>query len=371
MKMSIGRIAHITPALPPAVNGLGDFSVILAESLAREGWDDFLFLVRHGQRHDGAAVDSFGPGTLFKTLQHHNVDVIILHYVGYAYDRHGVPLYLARALKRYQHWRRCKIVVFFHELYAPAVSLLEMSFYTSNLQKMIVKNLFALADAVFTNCAYYEDTLRRLVGGTVERGIATGVFSNVPESGYDPQQTKDDGSMVVFGSYHRRKAVFENPRLRIVLQRLHIRRLYDVGPGVTTFRQSGIEVITFGALPVADIAPILNSAGYGALIYKPHLLGKSGIFAAYAAFGVIPINLTSSDYPLYDDLAPGVNYFSWSTVTKWGIPDPAISRPALRDWYRFRDRTAIANRVVTALVASVEPPHLRNSPVGPLERSAI
>ena len=341
------KIIHIAPALPPVINGLGDFCQILANNLAKEGYDNNIFMVRKAPSasNDHRNICSFTPQNFDRLLSKHKADVVVLHYVGYAYNRNGIPFYLVSALRAYKRDVRCRVLVFFHELYATSRSVFKLPFYTGGFQRLIVRELCGLADAIFTNCEQYNERLKKVLHDDTFNAICTGIFSNVPDDLYDDQVPKEEGSLVVFGSYHRRKAVFENPLLLSVLENLKIRSIYDIGPGETHFGNRCLNFYSMGSLEPGDLAVYLNKMKYGALNYEAHLLGKSGIFSAYAAFGVIPINLFPVDYSLTDGLEDGKNYFSWSRTCYPELFMDGTARKELVKWYNTHNQEAVANKI--------------------------
>lgn len=344
------KIIHIAPALPPVINGLGDFCKILADNLEREGYTDHVFVVRKppGLNNDNG-IYAFEPQNFYEVLSKHKADVVVLHYVGYAYNRNGIPFYLVSALRKYKAVVQCRILVFFHELYSSSNSLLKLPFYTGRLQKRIVRELCGIADAIFTNCSSYNDRLKKVLHDDTFNAICTGIFSNIPDNLYNDRIPKQEGSMVVFGSFHRRKAVYENPLFLKVLENLKINSLYDIGPGKNHFSHRMVNFYVLGSLDPGDMAIYFNKIKYGALNYEAHLLGKSGIFSAYAAFGVIPINLFPVDYSLKDGLVDGKNYFSWSrTVCPEAFTGGMVRRELLA-WYNTHNQQAVANKIKTHL----------------------
>lgn len=344
------KIVHIAPALPPSINGLGDFCHLVACNLERSGYTDNVFVLRHPVSSDpDRDVRVFNSKTFYSVLSEVKADVVILHYVGYAYDRDGLPFYVANGLKKYKSNAGCRLLVFFHELYASSASPFKLPFYTSRLQQLIVNALWNLADKAFTSCRSYQELLQDVVGGDDSKTLCTGIFSNVPDELYDPKIPKEEHSMLVFGSAHRRNAVYGHRAFPELVTKLGIDKVYDVGPGESHCDTAQVKVLKKGALGSSELAAYLNAAKYGALSYKPQLLGKSGIFSAYAAFGVIPFNLTSVDGPLYDGLVEGKNYFS----LKANFPETefqfGVAQKEILKWYRGHDQSAVTQSLKACL----------------------
>lgn len=291
----------------------------------------------------------FKPETFFDVLSESKADVVILHYVGYAYDRNGLPFYIVSGLKKYKSKVRFRLLVFFHELYADSNSPFKLPFYTGHLQKLIVSQLWHLADKAFTSCTRYKELLEKLAGVDGAKTLCTGIFSNVPDDLYDGKMPKEDGSMLVFGSAHRRNAVYRHRHFPGLVERLRIKQLYDVGPGETQCKMGEVNINKRGALPQVELASCLNSVKFGALSYPPHLLGKSGIFSAYTAFGVIPFNLPQIDQPLYDGLIADKNYFSSRDEITESNLDVDTAREEILKWYHTHDQRAVTEKLTTCL----------------------
>lgn len=345
------KVVHISPSLPPAINGLGDFCHIVARNLERSGYTDNVFVLRRQATSDpGRDVRVFNSKTFYGVLSEMKADVVVLHYVGYAYDRDGLPFYLVNGLKKYKNKVGCRLLVFFHELYASSASPFELPFYTSRLQQLIVNALWQLADKTFTSCRWYQERLQDIVGVDDSRKTeCTGIFSNVPDELYDPQIPKEEHSMLVFGSARRRNAVYDHRQFPELVKKLRIEKVYDVGPGTIHCDATLVEVLEKGALGSGELAVYLNAVKYGALSYKPKLLAKSGIFSAYAAFGVIPFNLTSVDEPLYDGLVEGKNYFSMRAKFPETKCQFDIARKEILKWYRDHDQSAVTQKLKACL----------------------
>ena len=339
------RVVHIAPALPPAINGLGDFCKILADSLEEKGVADNVFMImnRNGSLQS-SKENTFSPYTFSRILDQQIADVVMLHYVGYAYDKRGIPYYIVRALQKYKSMTRCRVLVFFHELYASSNSIFELPFYTHWFQKLIVKQLIKIADTAFTNCTPYNEMLNHLSVKNRSSAVCTGIFSNVPDHLYDHTIEKDENALVVFGSLHKRVAVYRNALFPALLEALAIKTIYDIGPGESDFHDRKVKFMMKGTLSHFELAGYLNMSKFGALSYKPHLIGKSGIFSAYAAFGVIAFNLEKPGGPLHEGLVHGRNYFTFRTDVRPANFDANVREEILK-WYRTRNQQAVAAKI--------------------------
>src|SRR6186997_351234 len=207
---SIEKLVHITPTMPPAVNGLGDFCSLLVNNIRSKGYNNNVFFLRNYdfENIEGNELVKFTPEDFYENLLKHKPSIIILHYVGYGYNAKGLPFYLVRGLEEYKKKNKCKVLVYFHELYASSTNPLQLPFYTNFLQKRIVKKLYSIADITFTNCELYQELLYDLTPADEYKNICTGMCSNIPEHMYDPAMKKEENTLLVFGSFERRDAVY-------------------------------------------------------------------------------------------------------------------------------------------------------------------
>src|ERR1051325_4758398 len=149
------ELIQIVPYLPPALSGVGDYAFLLARKLRSAHGINTRFLVadgswRGGPELDGFAVESIAngdPASLQKSLSAAGAAApVILHYVGYGYEKRGCPLWLIRGLESWKRNHRVRrLLVIFHELYASG-SPWQSSFWNSPVQRWITARLARLAD---------------------------------------------------------------------------------------------------------------------------------------------------------------------------------------------------------------------------------
>ncbi len=344
-------ILHITPALPPAINGLGDFSKILVDNLKEKGFKKNSFLVYDkDQSNDEVeeAVIQLNRKDLYGDLEKLRPDTIILHYVGYAYEKNGLPFYLYLGLEKYKKNYVCKILVFFHELYSSSYNPFKLPFYSHYFQKKIVEKLYNLSFITFTNCEVYKTMLQKLIKKRTSNNICTGIYSNIPDNLFKSEIDKINHLMAVFGSNTRRRAVYTNRGFLNLLEKIKVKEIYDIGPGSVSFSHPSINFVAKGSLPPNEVAILLNKARFGAIEYPADILGKSGIFSAYAAFGVIAINLNLKEGILYDKLVEGKNYFTLDTNIIEA--DFEIIEEEIKKWYSTRSTKQITKVIAKYLI---------------------
>ncbi|MDT3403492.1 hypothetical protein [Mucilaginibacter terrae] len=342
------RIVHITPTLPPVINGLGDFSYLVSQSIGELYEAEQFFLVVNkppGNIDDN--VSEFNAGNLYNKLIDARPDAVILHFVGYAYQIKGLPFYMPKALQKLKKETNCKVLVYFHELYATSNNILSTAFYTSYLQKAIVKQLYAVANQTFTNCVLYKGILSAALNGKPNTVIVTGLCSNIPEAYYNTHIAKEASSMVIFGSQTSRSAIYGNPFFNRVIKDSGIKTIYDIGAGSMNYYSPDVDFRPLGKLAAEDIAPYLNKSAYGAYDYAPHIIGKSGILSAYAAFSVVPINFSAIKEKVLDGLVPEKEYFD--TASALPVHDMNTACTGLQNWYKQRTQKSIASTIIQHL----------------------
>ena len=150
----------------------------------------------------------------------------------------------------------------------------------------------------------------------------------------------------MFGSNARRKSVYAHQEFQKLIKHLEVNKIYDIGPGMIPL-DTPVHIFRLGALAPEQLARFLNMSTYGLLCYKPELIGKSGIYSAYAAFGVLPINLLEGLVQEDDQLVEGVNYFNASSMLRSSKPPQA--RDQLQAWYSKRDQKTITAKVRSSL----------------------
>jgi len=339
------RIVHITPTLPPNINGLGDFSYLLAQAMETLVEVETVFVVNSmpaGELENN--VVEFNADNLYNKLYDIRPDAVILHFVSYAYQKKGLPFYMPKVLQKLKQETGCKILVYFHELHSATKNVLTTAFYIFPLQKIIIKQLYYLADQTFTNCVYYKTRLSKALGGKPNNVIVTGLYSNIPEKYYNEAVVKEDTCMVIFGSEILRNQIYGSKHFDRVVKALGIKTIYDIGAGDMEYNNPDVNFNKLGKLPAEDIAVYLNKATYGAIEYPTRFLGKSGIQSAYAAFGVIPINFNELDQPLLDGLVRNVDYFDAHSPLP--VQNKQEVRSLLKKWYSQRDLPSITKKII-------------------------
>jgi len=106
----------------------------------------------------------------------------------------------------------------------------------------------------------------------------------------------------------------------------------------------GLQIKTLGLLPEREVSEIMGTSLAGFLDYDPDELGKSTIFAAYCAHGLLPINSKTSE-EIHDGLKAGEHY--WVPVAGASISLEKAQDIAenARRWYQPHNLSVHARRV--------------------------
>ncbi len=325
-------LVHIVPSLAP-IDGVGAYARELAEAMQRSTGKASQFIAAAGP--DNVACIAKNAGELDAALARKPRNPVVIHLSHYGFANRGAALWLVfgirRALKRYP---ARPLYVVFHELYAvgpPSGS----AFYLSPVHRWITWSLLQLCTAAIVTT---PRRLQRLLDWRPDAPVTLlPVFSNVGESAASARASLRPPSAVVFGSAPTRRSVYSEAfagHLSAVLEKFNIRLVVDIGPDVTLAPNAigGVRVERCGVLSPAEVREKLGAARFGLIVYPPDELGKSGVVAAYAANGVIPIvfQLNGDASRSFD--APGVLDGS---VPPMDCSDEALDRSqaAIVGWY--------------------------------------
>jgi hypothetical protein len=236
-----------------------------------------------------------------------NARAVVLHFSGYGYQKRGVPVWLAHGLRI---WSRraggVPLLTIFHELYATGRPW-QSAFWVSPLQKQIARSILNLSSIAITPIELGSKLLSELQEGDATKITTMPVFSNVGEPGCGCTPCARTAAAVVFGLAGVEDGIYGTYRSKIerIVSALGIEKIFDVGPRLSSTPRSlaGAPVISKGILPQGAVSELLQCARFGLVAYPLDCIGKSGIFAAYAAHGIVPIVL-SDKQGAFDGLQP-------------------------------------------------------------------
>lgn len=308
------HIIQIVPALPPLINGLGDYAL----NLARQLRDDFAivthFIVADPNWPKSENIEGFAVIKLPHHSKHallnilqansHICSNVLLHYVGYGYARRGCPIWLVSALKAWKNLAsESQLTTVFHEIYAPSPSPLTSSFWLSNRQKWLAAELVKTSHTIVTNREGNADILRQITRLSSLQVKVVPVFSNVGESSVNIPLSDRRKRLVIFGHRNSRARIYQShlSTVQEACQSLGIQEIYDIG--IPTELElpdiSGIKVKETGILEPTGIMNILTDSIIGVQAFPvASQLGKSTVFAAFCASGMATIMTSQSSHPV-------------------------------------------------------------------------
>ncbi len=291
-------LLHLTPQLPPAICGLGDYATVVGARMEglRPG-------VRCAYLACGHRVAPQNAERLWQNIERLSAEqaakgpadgalAIILHYSGYGYAPNGAPAWLAEALERRPAWLGgARVVTFFHELYASGKPW-ERAYWVSGRQQSAAERIARASDALVTNCEQSARWLEGVTGRAAGSVPHLAICSNVGEPAELVPWDERARQAVTFGGarYKRFALCKQAEEVACLLRQLEIEELIDMGESVPiatgVFERAGVRVETRGRLPAADVSAVLSQSRVGFLEYPPNFVAKSGVFAGFAAHGV-------------------------------------------------------------------------------------
>lgn len=346
------RIIQIVPELPPVLNGVGDYAFHLACQLRQDYGIETRFVVGNPSGKISIANDGFEVETVFdrsaKALflllsANFNGDKfyrqmpILLHYSGYNYALKGSPVWLVEGLELWiANATNCHLVTMFHEVCAPRGLPWKSYFWLYPLQRNLAARLVRLSDRALTNTQSYAEMLSKFAPGKDTDITTLPVFSTIGEPEQIPPLKDRVRRLVIFGMWRRRRQIYQEflGELSHVCQLLGIEEIWDIGrsTGINLSSVREVPIIEVGEQEASKISRIMLNAIAGFFHYRTSYLGKSTIFAAYCAHGLLPVRSQSHSWSL-----EGIEARKCYWV-------PELQTIALPDWQELQ---AIADRAYT------------------------
>jgi hypothetical protein len=355
-------------------DGVADFALALARALRAAGGLNSVFLSGTPSVNALPVEDDWRTVCVPKrqaqiladTVQllsaESNACAVVLHFSGYGYQKRGVPLWLPQGLRIWSRRAgRVPLLTIFHELYATGRPW-QSAFWLSPLQKQIVRSILNLSSAAITPTDLYRERLSKWRDGSAARITAMPVFSNVGEAGCGLAPCTRTATAVVFGLAgveDRLFSIYRRDMERIVAA-LGIEKVFDVGPRFSSVPDTlaGEPVISKGVLPQAAVSELLQRARFGFVAYPLDFIGKSGVFAAYAAHGVVPIVL-SQKQGAFDGLQPSEHFLDGLRLRRRVSAEHLASiQKKLFSWYTSHSLKVQADFLVDSISRLLGDSHL-------------
>jgi len=339
-------VVHLTPELRPMIGGIADYAAILGGAMTKRDMPQYYLVAGHAapahrqgiraQFPEALVLDSTTSNDLFRGLLEFEAETILLHYSGYGYAPRGAPFWLVERLERWKKFRtHHRLAVMFHETWANGLPW-ESSFWLSPLQRWCISRIARLADAVVTNTKYYHSRLEPLIRPGTPIQVQP-IFSNIGEPDAVPAFAERESVCVLFGRGTTRRRTNERFRRYFnELRLLGIERLIEIGvePEITAELEWPFPVVSLGPRKTSEISAVMARVKYGLVDCPVHVAGKSGVLAALAAHGIVPIHPEGEG--TFEGLEFGRDTVNISAVTRssdWPTaqaPDGA----SVRAWYR-------------------------------------
>ena len=275
------RIVQVVPALPPPEEGVGSFALALGEALTEQSGTA-------GHCLAAAALPERSARALAAATAEEST--VLLHYANYGYQSRGCPTWLIDGLARWKGEETGRrLVTVFHEVHASGPPW-RSSFWLRPRQRQLAARLLRLSDAAVTSLELYAAVLR---GWRAEPTIVVSpVFSTVGEPEAVPPLADRPRRLLVFGGPGARARAWGEFRgeLLATCRGLELEEVWDVGaPAGAPARLDGLPVRELGVLSAGETSARLLEGLAGFLAYPSGFLGKSTIFAAYCAHGLLPV----------------------------------------------------------------------------------
>ena len=290
-------IVQIVPRLPPYTDGVGDYALGLADRLLKDHGISTHFLVFQQGLQIEPIINGFSATGLpahsteaLLSVLPTDIEGIILHYSNYPYllEKFYAPFWLVDALQSAMKQRQIKLVVMFHEL--PKLKWKNISFLNP-IQSSVSRRLAKIATSVITDSGRFKAQLSQWVKHPV---TCIPDFSTVGEPENIPPLAKRDRRMIVFGGSDRHR-VYQNalPQLLETCKILAITEICDIGKSLDLNPSDfpDVHLIQMGFQSAEAISQLMLNSWGGCFDYTrfPGDLGKSTVFAAYCAHGLIPL----------------------------------------------------------------------------------
>jgi glycosyltransferase involved in cell wall biosynthesis len=387
--MKTNSLTHIVPALPPQIDGVGDYALNLARQLRDQYGIGSRFIVCDPDWEGPPRRDDFivrrlrlrneaGIWSLLAAKKESSV--VLLHYVGYGYQKRGVPMWLYRGIRSWlaekdgSHADRKQVSTVFHELWASSRRPWKSEFYLGRVQKWLVERLHRLSEISVTSTRRMQGMLD---GIQPHKTLWLPIPSNVPmvdNPSFRPRRSSQL-RVVIFGQHWSRSATVRAHAnlLRTLEKRNLLGRAMLIGKGLTpggpptddlAFLQKCISrerIVVLGELKPEEVSQSLGRADVFLSPYRGELACKSGAFMAALAAGcpavlrdganAAPLH-ESEHFIASDDTEGSVQRFE--RIAREGHLE-RIAR-AGRDWYeRYADWKVIAQQYQQAFESNARP----------------
>jgi hypothetical protein len=341
------NIIQIVPRRTVQPDGIGDYSTLLAQALLERTGGNSRFVVGTPSRIEPPRQDRWKThpvvhrtgsalaDQLSALCQTENIAAVVLHVSGYGYQNRGVPIWLLEGMRIWHKTRAsCRLYGIFHELFASGQPW-NSSFWLSGAQRYVTRGLWDLCDAGSATTSQSFDQLAAWRPEMVPLLRTTPVFSNVGEPDRVTPSGERPPNMAVFGQRGVESRIYagdEYEQSASIAKALGITKIIDIGARTSPVPDhlGAVPIIAMGQLAPRCVSRHLMSCQFGLINYADiAFLEKSGVFAAYAAHGVIPVCIGSLDDPP-TGLEEGRHLLRWPMKV---TPNLDAMQSSLAQWY--------------------------------------
>ena len=345
------KLCIITPRLPPAMDGLGDYchqlysrlrcipadASLVGVDIVRFGTGadetatvtagstdepdkaqfEFSFLVLDGadatrKLWNDVQVQAFMParGDLKSQLDRIGATTVILQYVGYGYAPDGAPLYLAKELADWKSAHpEARLFIMFHETWATGMPW-QRVFWQMGAQRQSVADLLKVCDVAVASVKVNADAMRSIDPKKDVRTIGIGSSFNADSSAF-----KNWRRLLIFGKPGSRRRALKNHAQ--LLKALDGKNLLDeivcagqcdpdqIGDDISTLRSLGVktQVVTEYNFAGNSIPQSVQTCGLSIMHTQSTYMLKSTSFQLAAQLGQVAITTEehSADAPFVAD----------------------------------------------------------------------
>lgn len=294
--MSSQKLLQIVPRLPPDSDGVGDYARLLAQQLFQDHAINTEFVVFYHSDQTPEKTDGFRTHRLpahavdnFLSLIPKDISGIILHYSNYPYlqGKLDSPAWLVEALTKIVP--TIPLVVMFHEL--PTLKWKHIR-VLNPVQSVVSKRLAQLATAVITDSHHFKIHLEKWTKSAV---TCIPDFSTIGEPNAEtvlPLSARQS-RLIIFGGSDRIRAYKNLDLIVETCKALNISEICDIGrpQNIDPNSFEGITFTEMGFQPAEVVRSRLLNSVAGLMDYSrfPGDLGKSSVFAAFCAHGLMPL----------------------------------------------------------------------------------
>jgi len=317
----------------------------LADALLERAGANSVFLLGTPEGKESSRADNWGNVAVLRRkarvlamqlseLCRGNIAAVVLHVSGYGYQKRGAPVWLLEGMRIWrQTHRHRRLLGVFHELFATGHPW-NSSFWLSNLQKYVTQGIWELCDSGLATTSLYFDQLAAWRPEKKHLLCTMPVFSNVGEPDSFLSTADRPENMAVFGQPGTEHNIYFGPHYDVsasIAKNLNVLKVIDIGARIVAppDRLGQVPIMALGELSQKCVSRHLMSCRFGLLNYDIGRLEKSGVFAAFAAHGVIPVCI-GSHAKLGPGLAAGEHFVQWPLKQP---PDFRTVQINLCQWY--------------------------------------